>query len=51
MTYANGFLQNAADERRAAARASMPNVRDNHLKAALRWEALAEEVSREFAQL
>jgi hypothetical protein len=51
MPYANGFLQNAADERRAAARASTPAARDHHLGAARRWESLADEISRQFAPL
>jgi len=51
MTYALGYLQNAADERRAAACASTPNVREKHLKAASRWETLAAEISRQFAPL
>ena len=48
MTYATGYLQNAVDERRAAARASAPDVKHYHLKEASRWEWLAAEISRQF---
>ncbi|GGD82917.1 hypothetical protein GCM10010990_36200 [Croceicoccus mobilis] len=49
MSYASGYRQNAADERYAASRATMPHIKDKHLKAASRWDALADELSRQFS--
>lgn len=48
MIYASGYRQNAADERRAARRAASPHIEEMHLKAAARWDLLADELSSHF---
>jgi hypothetical protein len=40
------YRQRAADCRREAARAVLPDIRDDFLKIAEKWEALADEQKR-----